>query len=284
MYRKFITTIALIFFSISLLAQNFEVGILVGASDFDGDIVNSSEHYYQDFAFSSFIRYQPHHRFSLKLNYTYTELSGEDAKAIHEIRIRRNLSFRTKIHEYSINGEINILSAKRRFYPYIFGGIALFRFNPTTVYQGQTIELQPLGTEGQGIDGFADKYALTEIALPYGIGFKVRINERLSLGFEYGYRKTFTDYIDDVSGTYVNYNELLAGNGILAATLANRTNELDNSAPVMYATGVVGRGGGYSDDYHIVGVTLNYQFPKVIKKTKLFKGKKGKGVKCPTNF
>ena len=64
--------------------------------------------------------------------------------------------------------------------------------------------LQELGTEGQGTTSFQNRkpYSLTQLSIPFGGGVKIGVSDDFNIIIEYGLRKTFTDYIDDVSTTY----------------------------------------------------------------------------------
>jgi len=226
-------------FPILVSAQSLEVGLLFGASGYQGELNKN--------------------RFmSYRVGFTYGVVSASDANSEDEDRRNRNLNFRSKILELSLTGEFNFLGRDRRLSPYIFGGVAIFSFNPQAEYQGRRVDLQPLGTEGQGIENFPSKYSRVQLSIPLGAGLKFAINDRINLGVEFGLRKTFTDYLDDVSGDYVNYNELLAGNGQLAADLSNRTGELLGTDPVQLATGTQRGNPDSKDWYFISGLTLSY--------------------------
>ena len=205
-----------------------------------------------------FARLNRNRLWSYRLSFSYGVVSANDADSNAENRQRRNLNFRSRILELALTGEFNFLGRDRRFSPYIFGGVALFNFNPEAEYQGRRVALQPLGTEGQGMENFPGRYSRTQLSIPMGLGFKFAINDRLNIGLEAGLRKTFTDYLDDVSGSYVNYNELLAGNGQLAANLANRTGEFLGTDPVIVATGTQRGNPDSKDWYFMSGVTLSY--------------------------
>ena len=269
--------------SLFLQAQNYEVGILLGTSSYSGDITPTSKLLStgkNHEALGVFARFDVNQRFAWRVNYSFAKISGDDANAADQGRVNRNLSFRSNIHELALLGELNLLSSDRRFYPYLYGGAAVFHHNPETVYQGQLVELQPLGTEGQGIDGFGSKYKLTQIAIPLGVGVKFRATDHLNIGIEMGVRKTFTDYLDDVSGTYVNFNDLQAGNGSIAAALGNRTGELLGTEPLVVNTGRVRGNADKDDSYFVAGVTLSYQF---YGKNSRFK-RRGKEIGCPYAF
>ena len=124
---------------------------------------------------------------------------------------------------------------------------------------------------------FASKYKLTQISIPMGLGVKYKITDRINLGVDVGLRKTFTDYLDDVSGSYVNYFELQEGNGAVAAALGNRQGELLGE-PLIVPTGTQ-RGNSARDDwYYNMGLTLSYTFNGSGKR----RSKKDFG--CPTNI
>ena len=270
--------------SLFLQAQNYEVGLLLGTSAYSGDISPESKwgstgknHE----ALGLFARFDVNSKLAWRVSYHYAKISGDDANATDGGRVNRNLSFRSSIHELALLGEFNPIGSDKRFYPYLYGGAAVFKFNPETVYQGQLVELQPLGTEGQGMDGFDKKYNLTQISIPLGIGFKFRMTDRINLGLELGLRKTFTDYLDDVSGTYVNYNDLLAGNGAVAAALGNRAGELLETEPIVVETGTRRGNADKSDWYYVGGLTISYQF---YNKNNRFKSRRDREIGCPYAF
>ena len=97
-------------------------------------------------------------------------------------------------------------------------------FNPRGKYEGDWYSLRPLSTEGQGLIETRKEYSLVQLVIPFGVGFKYAINKDLSVGIEYGIRKTFTDYIDDVSKTYFDPVYLGGEKGPMAPLLANPTN------------------------------------------------------------
>jgi hypothetical protein len=143
----------------------------------------------------------------------------------HDLRCR-NLNFRTSILEANLCLEINLLEPDFfTVYPYVFAGVGVFHFNPYTYDRhGRKTFLQPLGTEGQGLPAYPDRkpYALTQFCLPFGGGFKILLNERFDLVYELAGRALFTDYLDDVSTTYVNTHTLMSNSRPKAAELAYR--------------------------------------------------------------
>ncbi len=199
-----------------------------------------------------------------RLSFGYGTVKGNDANSSQDWQKLRNLSFKSPIIDLAIAGEYYIFgfnpeAGESVFAPYITAGLAGFRFNPKTIYQGNEIKLQPLGTEGQGMPGFDNKYSLYNIGLLFGGGAKIIFTENLNLGLEMVMRRTLTDYLDDISDKYVNYDDLSAGNGALAASLGNRMNEyLGQVQPVQLPTGSQ-RGGAKVKDYYIFSmVSLNF--------------------------
>ena len=109
------------------------------------------------------------------------------------------------------------------------------------------------------------KYKRISLAIPFGAGVKFKLNERINFSVDVLARKTFTDYIDDVSTNYVAFDELAAGNGEIAASLGNRIGEyLGQDEPVSVATGQQ-RGGADVTDYYFTGmVTITFKLNKNI--------------------
>ncbi|MFK7807767.1 MAG: DUF6089 family protein, partial [Saprospiraceae bacterium] len=162
----------------------------------------------------------------------------------------RNLSFKSNVTEVALTGEFNILGYQpyglyKPFSPYVFAGIAGFKFNPKTEYQEETVELSSLETEGES-------YGTFQFAIPVGLGVKYAINDTWNIGLEAGVRYTFTDYMDDVSTVYVSESEL---SGELAVALANRST--GENAPQVGDP----RGNPDNNDlYFMVGLTISYNF------------------------
>ncbi len=254
---------AVLILSLNCKAQHTEVGLFAGISNYQGDL--SAGSFKGIFAQSRpsvglFGRYNFNDFFAARLAFNYGQISSDDALSNNQAQIDRNLNFRSTILEFGAMGEINIpgfqpYALAKVFSPYVFVGIMGVYYNPKTSYENSWVKLQPLGTEGQGLAEYPDrkKYSKVNFSIPFGIGVKWAITDLIVIGFEAGPRKTFTDYLDDVSTTYVDYNVLAAGNGELAATLSNRTGELIEDG--------VGRGDSTNKDWYILyGVTVSYNF------------------------
>lgn len=175
---------------------------------------------------------------SLRFGLSYTQLGSADS-LVYQNRGRRlrNLHFRSPITEVSgilyweliPDRKFNVSwQNKPHFTPYVFGGVAIFGFQPKAKHQGEWVKLQPLGTEGQYIAGSGKQpYPLLGLAFPFGFGVSHRfgryLGNNVALSLEISYRKTLTDYIDDVSSDYPDLTALVEASGPLAATLSDRS-------------------------------------------------------------
>jgi len=225
--------LAWLLFLSPMFAQRSEVGGLVGGSFYLGDINPSKLFSQTQLAFGAVYRYNLTTRWAVRGNALWGTVTASDAK----FKNPRNLSFRSRISEFSVQAEINFLpyfTGSRRDYkfsPYLFGGVALFSFNPQARYIDPAkdlnfwVDLAPLRTEGQGLSSYPDKktYSTTQFAIPFGLGFKYSLNATFSIGVEWGLRKTFTNYLDDIGGTYADPAVLFAHEGYYSAYFADRS-------------------------------------------------------------
>lgn len=247
-------------------AQVSEIGITGGVSYYIGDI-NPLRHYPTNTRFGGGLlyRYNFDPRYALRLQGLYTRLEAYDADARDPLQQRRNLGFRTNLFEASALLEINFLkfrSLDRKddhlWTPYVFVGLAYFHFNPQAFLDDTWYDLQPLGTEGQGSSAGGDPYKLDVMSIPFGVGFKFAMTDRLDLGVEWGLRRTYTDHLDDVSGIYVDNDRLAFETGPLTAELADPS--------VLRETGQNtgrSRGDGKTVDwYQYTGISLNWRLTR----------------------
>jgi hypothetical protein len=208
-------------------------------------------------------RYNFNPRLSARGNILYGNIQGDDSHSSSAAQRQRNLNFKSPISEISAQLEFNFLNyeignEKSRFSPYIFFGIGVFQFNPKGELNGNWIALQPLGTEGQGLPGGASKkkYKLIQPSIPFGVGIKVSLSKNIGLSVEWGMRKTFTDYLDDVSTTYYNPIKLAATEGITAALLSDKSIGTD---PNYTNTGRQRGNATTKDWYSFAGIVLTFK-------------------------
>lgn len=208
-----------------------ELGVLIGGSYYYGDLNHFMPYKNTNLAAGLVYRYNIHSRVSFRTNFTYGSVEGSDANSKEALYQDRNLSFHSDIYELGAGIELNYFPFqlghdRYKGTAYLLAELALFRMNPKTYMDdGNEVELQPLGTEGQGSSlSTKGRYGLIQMAIPLGVGCKISLGEVASLNFEFGIRKTFTDYLDDVgSGYYVDQTALATENGPLAAELSNRS-------------------------------------------------------------
>ncbi|MDB4443513.1 DUF6089 family protein [Saprospiraceae bacterium] len=237
--KQLISIVIFSFFtSINIYSQHSEFGFFVGFSNYHGDLTpkNMEVSSYAP-SFGAFGRYNFNGHIAAKVHFYKGILQGSDYKSqITKGERARNLSFKTDIYELGAQLEYNFLDFKLKINhhittPYIFAGVAGFYYNPQAEINGQWFDLQPLATEGQGLEGSnIEPYQQTSIAIPMGFGIKFNINHLANIGLEFGMRKTFTDYIDDVSTTYPDLNILAMEHGDFAAALSYRVPEYNPSA------------------------------------------------------
>jgi len=153
-------------------------------------------------------------------------LQGDDKLSKKDYIRTRNLSFKTMVAELSLCAELNLLDPEVFYvYPYLLTGVGVFRFNPYAYDKNhKKVNLQPLGTEGQDLPQYPGrhKYSLTQPFIPFGGGWKYNVKGKFAVSFEMAVRFLFTDYLDDVSTTYINKNILLNARGQTAVDMAFR--------------------------------------------------------------
>ncbi len=182
--------------------KQHEVGILIGGSYYIGDL-NPRKHFNSvQPAGGIFYRYTPNYRYAFRGGVNFGTIMADDSQSSDEDQLQRNLNFKSRITELNLIAEFNFLeyrisNDKYKFTTYLFLGIDVFTFRPQAQVNNQWVDLQPLRTEGED-----KRYKLTQMSIPFGIGLKMNVSKQVGIGFEWGPRKTFTDYLDDVSGTY----------------------------------------------------------------------------------
>jgi len=244
--KYFIVVLLITIFGLSAKSQSktIELGLFGGTSYYIGDLNPALPYNMAQFGYGAVARYNASSRWAFKLSYSRGKVKGDDLST--EAVANRNLNFVSTINDFSLVAEFNFweyfTGSKHSFFtPYLFGGAGFFLFNSKAL---DGTALQPLGTEGQNA-GFDNRkpYKNYSVAFPFGFGFKYSINERLGLAFEWGMRKTLTDYIDDVSTTYYD----------------NSAND-SYSDPTLSHDAYEQRGNSETKDwYNFTGITLTYK-------------------------
>lgn len=249
-----------------LWGQSREMGVMVGFSGYKGDL--NPKMFNSDLirpGLGILYRRCYSNHWSFRTGISVLKIKGDDALSTDSFQLNRNLSFKSNVIEYHLGYEFNFFPYQAAnpntfFSPYLFGGISFFRFNPKAALKGDWYALQPLHTEGQGTAAFPNRkpYSRTSLSIPFGGGIKVRLKRRIGLQLEVGVRKTYTDYLDDVSTTYADPNQIRKENGKIAGQLSDRS--LSKAV-----AGDVGRQRGNSSDrdwYYFAGIQINYTLSK----------------------
>lgn len=194
------------------IKQEGEFGIGLGAAHYFGDLNTRAKLNRPKLAASIFFRKNFGNYIAARVSASYARLGYSDIyNTQNETMLARNLSFNTNVWELSLQGDFNFFrfmpgEPEYSFTPYITFGVGVFTYDPFAYLKGEKVFLRPLGTEGQGSSLYPDRqqYSSTAMCIPFGVGVKYALNERINIGFEILHRFTNTDYLDDVSKTYVD--------------------------------------------------------------------------------
>lgn len=215
--RGLILFLLLLFYNLSAVeAQETEIGFGLGGFKYTGDLARGISIKSIKPAGTAFFRTNLSKAVSFRIGATAGKLGASDSQTpIDPFATQRDASFDIFLFEASTVFEYHFLkwrseSTMIRWTPYFFGGLAIF-----------------------GISGMGEKpaeYSNIQPSIPFGFGFKYILNPKWYIGLEYGARKTFFDYLDNVSG----------GDGVFKNYQYG--NKYDN------------------DLYHFIGLSLTYSF------------------------
>lgn len=250
--------------------QEAEIGITVGSANYYGDLNNRADLTHSKESFGIFFRKQFGNYVAIRLSGHYAQLGYSDTYSNNFYQRRRNLSFNTNVYEIALLGDFNFLkfipgNKDYSFTPFASIGVGMFSYDPYTYYQNEKIYLRELHTEGQTVVADRKPYGTTAFSFPIGFGMKYAVSEKITLSAEFSYRFTTTDYLDDVSTTYVGIDKFppVGGNPSLGSILQDRS--FETGVPI----GIEGRQRGFSkqkDQFSIIelGISINimsYQCP-----------------------
>lgn len=242
-----------------------EFGVTLGAAHYFGDLNTRASLNRPKIAVGAFYRKQFNNYLAARLAIHYAQLGYSDVYSKNEYQKLRNLSFNTDILEIALSGDFNFFKFQpgdphHNFTPYITLGVGVFSYNPYAYLNNKKYYLRPLGTEGQNIaytDAATGKtrkpYGSMAMCVPIGMGIKYNVNDKFNISFQIAQRLTFTDYLDDVSTTFVGEDKFI---NPTARLLQDRSYEKGTSI------GIEGRQRGWSkqkDQYVIaeMGITFN---------------------------
>lgn len=242
-------------------------------------------------------RYMLYRNLGVMGNLTFGYVYGDDQLTDEPFRNNRNIHFRSPIIELSGTAQYHFFRLERegrrfrrvtwsRFLTdlemstYVFAGLGGFYFNPQGYFRAEDYtgsipadqlpsdgwyNLKPLRTEGQGYFATRDTYSRVSMAIPFGLGAILNINRDFAVGIEYGFRKTFTDYIDDVSTTYVDpaiFHEMFDHSPAKIALAEFFANPSNHDLPKNVTAPGQQRGNPYNTDaYMFAFVTVYYRIP-----------------------
>lgn len=174
--------IILIFDTLTIFAQQINVGGGVGAFNYKGDIATQFKIQNYRPGAHAFFRYNVSPAVSLRTGIALGSVGAKDQNSSDPFQRVRNLSFQSSVTELNFTAEYNFLNYLNKprainWTPYLFAGGAFYRFQPKVK---------------------TGAYSLNQIAIPFGVGVKWEIKRPWSIEFEFGTRKLFTDDLDDL--------------------------------------------------------------------------------------
>lgn len=180
------------------ITQRSEVGFGLGTFNYTGDLVRTYDFTNSQPAATIFYRANISKVISFRASFTAGKLSASDANSpIDAFAVQRNASFDIFLSEVSGVYEYHFLDwrdniRRLRFTPYVFAGLALFNMS--------------------GVKDKAEQYSTIQLAVPFGGGMKYVINPKYYIALEFGIRKTFFDYLDNISDGDKAYKNFQYGN------------------------------------------------------------------------
>lgn len=269
MYRFLMATFWVVLGAGTARAQSYftstEIGIGGGGSQYFGDLNDTYGLKTIHWAAGLYARKHLNQYISLKFGAWYTQVGYSDKLNTDLYEHQRNLDFTSNIVEVSFQAEFNFFKfvtgdPYHRFTPYLTGGIGAFHYDPYTTYNGAKYFLRPLGTEGQNLPGYEDrKYNTISACFPIGVGVKYWLKGGINLTLEIADRLTMTDYLDDVSTTYVGLDKFPPSTKSPAGYLQDRSVDLNPNNP-LGRTGKQRGNSATKDQYMMCILSLSWHF------------------------
>ncbi|MEO8860115.1 MAG: DUF6089 family protein [Ginsengibacter sp.] len=261
---KFYFILLLLYANISQ-AQEWQAELMPGVAGYNGDLTEERISLKQLRPAVSFnLKYNSGDFINVRAGLSYGRVGADDKNSKDPGLRSRNLNFKTDIIELNVIAEVNLFDPENyTAYPYAFGGIGVYHFNPFTYdNNNKKTYLRPLSTEGEGLSQFVGrkKYALTQLCIPVGFGWKFTVKEKWDISYEMGVRILFTDYLDDVSNSYVDLDVLAAVKGLKSAELSYR-----GAAPILYGRNIRGNP-AIKDFYYFSGIKITTNLKNLFKR------------------
>jgi hypothetical protein len=257
--KKYIIVLIFIFFSDKLSAQKLYTSLFLGGSNYLGDLQQSiflpkTAKAVKGVGFNV----ECTHRIFTNLTFFSGKLYANDC--YNKKNFNRNLSFNSNIYEVNLEFEYNLFDLyEHNATPFVYIGVGYFAFDPyvNVGSSGSRVYLSNLSTEGQGFISGKKNYSLTSWCIPFGGGIQVHLSKKMRLKYSFGMRITNTDYLDDVSGNYVDKDLLFRNRGQIAVDMAYKGNQLYNGADYPAAGSVRGNPNN-KDFYYFSGLTCSF--------------------------
>lgn len=253
-----------------------EFGVTIGGAHYFGDLNSRSNINRPKPSLGIFFRKQFGNYIGLRVAARYAQVGYADKYSKNEFQQLRNLSFNSDIWEIAVQGDFNFLKFVPNdpyylFTPYVTLGVGVFSYDPYAFINGQKEFLRPLGTEGQNVNYMGrSQYGTMAIAIPFGVGIKYNVTEKINVSFEITNRLTTTDYLDDVSTTYAGSNNFPNGPNNLptnAQLLQDRSYEIDKN--FQFQQGQQRGNAKQKDQYLIAEIAISFNIS---------------GYRCPANY
>lgn len=304
--KKLIFLFSLLLVGVTSFGQyRMDIGLKLGGTNYLGEMGGLQEDG-KDFiadiklqatrpAIGAFISYELSPQFFVGASLTYGRIMGADSLSLAGARYTRNLHFRNDIYEVAVRGELTLLDVfdittkswlKTHLRAYGYLGIAAYYHEPKAEYKGAWVKLRPLMTEGQEVP-----YKNYGFSIPHGVGVAITHNKRYRIGFEIGWRTTFTDYLDDASTNFANPTLMREQGNEAGADLSNRTYEKFDYHPNGYthndfAAGAIRGDPTDNDTYIFSTINLSYVIKgqrRLYRRKKAFNNKRRRRIRRTRN-
>ncbi len=280
-YLKKTILFAVFFCGLNASAQHLFFTAHYGASGYRGDLQETPFSFLQArIVYGVGIKYELTSRIFINLLYHQAKVSGNDK--YNPFNRKRNLQFQSEISEVALYGEYNLFDLyEYNATPFLFGGFGYFKYNPYyDLSNGGRIYLSEFDTEGQGFYDKRKKYELTEYTIPFGVGMNYAISKNIRFSASIGLHLTNTDYLDDVSTTYIDKALLIAKKGENAPKIAYKGDQLPNG-PDYPVAGTPRGNPNNKDSYYFATIAIVKRLQAKGKRKEFVPGRKPASVDCP---
>ncbi len=192
--RKILFSLLTTFVVAFVHAQTYEVGAMIGVSNYVGDVGNTTFIRPQDTGFGILAKWNRSKRHSFRFSAAYIPISASDPDSSDPLRQQRAYFFDNSVKEISLGIEYtfwewDLHTGEKQMVPYMYTGI-------TVINHGDLARrdfISDTGVPSSEFLAFDDTWSM---AIPIVLGIKTNIGRHFIVGFELGARYTFTDNLD----------------------------------------------------------------------------------------